>query len=65
MHDEMKCLFLLRVGWPGVCSGDPGSPFEELLAGVVLVRHHLDEAEGVFLVVAGGRGDGCRELFLS
>jgi hypothetical protein len=55
---------LLQVGWPGVCGGDPGAPFQELLAGVILVRHHLDEAEAVLSVVAGGRGDGRRELLL-
>ena len=53
----------LGVGRPAVGGGDPGAPLEELLAGVVLVHDHLDEAEAVFLG-ARRRGDRLLELRL-
>jgi hypothetical protein len=52
----------LGVGRPAVGRRDPGPPLEELLAGVVPVHNHLDEAEAV--LGARGRRDRLLELLL-
>ena len=41
---------LLRIRWPGVGSRDPGAPLQQLFAGVILVRDHLDEAQAILLL---------------
>lgn len=41
---------LLRIWWPGVGGRNPRAPFQQLFAGVVLVRDHLDEAQAVLLL---------------
>ncbi len=61
---EARMLGLLRVRWPRVGSRDPGAPFQKLFAGVVLVRDHLDEAQGVILLLQS-RLYRCRQLLLA
>ena len=34
-------------GWTGVVGRDPGAPLQKVSAAVVLIQHHLDEAQAV------------------
>ena len=53
---------LLRIRWTGVGSRDPGAPLQQLFAGIILVRDHLDEAQAVLLLPQRRLDRGCQLL---